>query len=893
MSKFNEKVTCPKCQTIYKIKDPERLRKIRCSECQYIFEVGINEIDIISEKISNQQSIISVNENAKSIEGFLKENKLSPQSNLSDSSQLISKGEERYVLGSEIARGGMGKILLTKDINLRRSIVTKILLKKNSKLATLRFIEEAQITGQLEHPNIPPVYDLGLTKENNLFFTMKQIKGDTLQQIINKLKENDPTTIHQYSFNNLVGIFIKICNALSFAHNKKVIHRDIKPENIMIGEYGEVLLMDWGLAKIIGTKEEYEELDAEKVSTVRSEDITTNTMEGTTAGTPAFMAPEQALGHVEKLDQTSDIYSLGATFFNALSLERPVKGKSTQDILQNAADGKIQDLDENIPPELKAITFKAMAFEQKDRYQSVKEMEHDLNNYLLGYSVSAKQDNTIDVIKKFYKRNKVISIISTSFLTIFIISLIVFIISLKSQRNSAIEQREIANAALLKAETAIKQFEKEKADRLADNRNSAPSFFAKAQIETQMYNTIEAEQLMDTAISFDPENQTYRIYRGCLAFANNKIKKSINDLSIIKGNPHQEIISKIVTFLQSSDIIELNEIQKSTLADYCNTLKFYDISQKLTSEFPKKLMIWNQKLSAAWGAENFTLTMEKDLNKGKDEATKLSFSTKNQNDKIDFSLLKGIPIQAFKFQNCQIANVSFMENMPVEDLTCINCPLLTDISGLKNIKLKSIHLENTKVKDLSPLSNSALEILILKNSPVTSLKPLLHLPIIGIELFEINLDDFKELKSFVVEKMSIRNCKINELDFININQLKIILLINCRIKDISILKDATLLDRVDLQDSLVTDISPLANKNLRVLNLINCRIENIELLLTLKKLELLAITPSSLPLEWEQIIFKMKDQIKQIGSEFSFKKLKPVSEFLNENKGINLKNPLP
>lgn len=893
MSKFKEKVTCPKCQTIYKIKDPERLRKIRCSECQYIFEVGINDVNIISDNTSNHQSIINVNANAKSIEVFLKENQLSPQSSLTDSSQLISLGEERYILGNEIARGGMGKILLTKDINLRRSIVTKILLNKNSKIATLRFIEEAQITGQLEHPNIPPVYDLGLTKENNLFFTMKQIKGNTLQQIINKLKENDPPTIHQYTLNTFVSIFIKICNALSYAHNKNVIHRDIKPENIMIGEYGEVLLMDWGLAKIKGTKEEFEELDAEKVTTIRSEDLTTNTMEGTTAGTPAFMSPEQATGHVERLDHRSDIYSLGATLFNTLSLERPVKGKNTQEILQNAADGKIQELDENIPPELKAITFKAMAFEQKNRYQSAKEMENDLNNYVLGYSVSAKQDNTIDVLKKFYKRNKLLSIISASFLTIFIISLIVFIISLNSQRKEAIEQKEIAKAALIRAESAIKQFEKEKADRLADNRNSAPTFFAKAQIETQMYNTLEAEQLMDTAISFDPDNQNYRLYRGCLAFTNNKIKKSINDLSMVKNHPHQEIVSKIVVFLQNPDITELSEIQKSNLADYCNALKFYDISQKLTSDFPKKLIIWNQKISEVWGAENFTLSMEKDLNKGKDEAMKLTFSTKNQNDKIDYSILKGIPIQAFKFQNCQIANLSFMENMPVEDLTCINCPLLTDISALKNIKLKSIHLETTKVKDISPLSNSALEILILKSCPVTSLKPLLRLPIIGIELFDINLDDFKELKTFAPEKLSIRNCKVNDLDFININHLKILLLINCRIKDISILKDASLLDRVDLQDSLVTDISPLSNKNLRVLNLINCRIENIDPLLTLKKLELLTITPNSLPNEWEQVIFKMKDQIKQIGTEFSFKKLKPVSEFLNENKGINLKNPLP
>ena len=241
-----------------------------------------------------------------------------------------------------------------------------------------------------------------------------------------------------------------------------------------------------------------------------------------------------------------------------------------------------------------------MEFEQKYRYQTVKEMEKDLLNYQMGYSVSAKQDNALDIIKKFYKRNKLLAIVSGSFLFVFIIGSIFFITSLQSQRNKS-------NEALVKAELAIKQFENEKLERIADNKNSAPTYYAKAQIEAQLDKFADAEKLMDTAISYDAKNQTYRLYRGCLAFTNNEMAKAKADLALVKNHPNQKFVQQIIDILNTPNLKAIDERQKPTLANLCNSLKLFDISQKITNDLAKKLEIWNKKLVETWGNTNFTL----------------------------------------------------------------------------------------------------------------------------------------------------------------------------------------------------------------------------------------------------------------------------------------------
>jgi serine/threonine protein kinase len=876
----NKKISCPKCNTYYQIKETERYRKVRCKNCQYIFEVGSQKIKVSVDSVSSTEG---PNKNTLEIESksliqFLKENDLTPQNKLSDSSDIIVREDARYVLGKEIARGGMGKILMTKDVNLRRNIVTKVLLNKKSKLATLRFIEEAQITGQLEHPNIPPVYDLGVNKDENIFFTMKHIKGETLENILRQFQENESKALTKYSYKTISNIFVKVCNALEFAHSKNVIHRDIKPENIMVGEYGEVLLMDWGLAKIIGSAEEFEELDEVKISSVRSEDESSNTMQGTTAGTPVFMSPEQASGYSEKMDQRSDVYSLGATLFCILELTRPIIGLGIHEVLLKAMEGEIQEFTRNVPSELKAITLKAMAFKPSDRYQTINEMEKDLINYQMGYSVSAKQDSPLEMIRKFYLRNKLLTMVSAIFTIVFIVGGIGFIISLKSQMNLVIQQKQIADNSLLKAEEALSQFEKEKQERMADNKSSAPSLYAKALLETQMTHFEEAERLMDTALSYDKSNLEYKLFRGCLAISNSHFSKAKADLIEIKNNPNQKQISELLTLLNTSKLKEFSETQKMRVSEIFTEIKFFDIAQKYTSDVNKKLETWNNKLKENWEMANIKLSMNQN---------KLTFYSANPN-RVDYSLLAGIPIQVLVFNGCKLANLSFIENMPLEELTLFNCPV-KDLSALKNIKLKYLKLENGPIKDLSPLENAELNTLILKSVAVTSLKPVLRQPIKNIDFFGLQLNDITELKNFKLEQLSLNYCKITDINFIDFTQMKYFLVNNSELSDISRLKEAPL-EFLDLAGCGIKDISPLQNKDIITLNINGSGISNLEILLTLKKLETLIVNINNLPPNWEPILLKMAPHLKQVGPSLSTAYLKPLEQFITENKGFNNKN---
>ncbi|MBI3881640.1 MAG: protein kinase, partial [Verrucomicrobia bacterium] len=277
----------------------------------------------------------------------------------SHSSSPVTLPPEEYEVGHEIARGGMGSILEAEDRKLGRKVAMKVMKLESSAsdYARTRFVREATVLARLEHPNIVPIHELGWDADNRLFYTMKLVQGRTLQAILNGLKEGDQNFVRHYTLDRLLTIFRKICDALSLAHAKGVIHRDLKPENVMVGEFGEVLVMDWGIAKILGdTMQAAEESSqkaeatepgtAEKFRELASEILNTGsgslTMDGTVMGTPHYMSPEQADGRVTEIDQQSDVFSLGAILYAILTLRPPVEADSPYDVLELIKRGEIQ-----------------------------------------------------------------------------------------------------------------------------------------------------------------------------------------------------------------------------------------------------------------------------------------------------------------------------------------------------------------------------------------------------------------------------------------------------------------------------------------------------------------------------------------------------------------------
>lgn len=252
----------------------------------------------------------------------------------------------RYQVLGEIARGGMGVVLKGRDPDLGRDVAMKVLHPSHAGNSALiqRFIEEAQVGGQLQHPGILPVYELGLDADRRPYFTMRLVKGRTLAALL----EERPGPGHDLG--RFLGIFQQVCQAVAYAHARGVIHRDLKPANIMVGAFGEVQVVDWGLAKVLRQGAETsqaahppgEDGDEGQVATVRSTGGDSHSQAGSILGTPAYMSPEQARGEVDGLNEQADVFSLGAILCEILSGRPPYSGDRPK-ILADAAQGRLDE----------------------------------------------------------------------------------------------------------------------------------------------------------------------------------------------------------------------------------------------------------------------------------------------------------------------------------------------------------------------------------------------------------------------------------------------------------------------------------------------------------------------------------------------------------------------
>ncbi len=298
--------------------------------------------------------------------------------------------DKRYRLGRVIGEGGMGVVHEAFDRAIGRLVAIKLLKEPVdvSKEEVYKLIREIQITGQLEHPNIMPIYDIGVLTDSRLFFVMKLIRGKNLKDVIydESVPASGPKRRHH--LRRLLSIFVQICNAVDFAHSKGVIHRDLKPENVMVGDFGEVLVLDWGLAHIKEFNEPFEGIIRNPKDLVRTLS-TKKTIDGSIIGTPCYMSPEQAQGLISKIDERTDVFGLGGLLYEMLSGYPPISGSDAFDVITKAATCDIKPPQEvspymEIPNELDEICMKALAEDPNDRYQSAHELVEAIERYLEG-----------------------------------------------------------------------------------------------------------------------------------------------------------------------------------------------------------------------------------------------------------------------------------------------------------------------------------------------------------------------------------------------------------------------------------------------------------------------------------------------------------------------------
>ena len=290
-----------------------------------------------------------------------------------------------FTLLQQYARGGMSSVWVARDNDLNREVAIKELLEAGGdREVRRRFLREAQIAAQLEHPSIIPIYGLGYRSGSEApFLIMRLVRGPTLQQAI---AEHHRGAAGAAGLRRLLGAFVKVCEALDYAHRHGVVHRDPKSANVLLGPDGEVLVADWGLAKLVGRDDD---LPAVGVSE-RADIAATHT--GTVMGTPAYMAPEQVQGLAQQIDARTDVYVLGSVLFEVLTGQVPYAGRSLVEVLEQVSKGpppRARAVDPAVPPALDAVCARAMARAQADRYPSAADLGRDVERWLAGEAVSA------------------------------------------------------------------------------------------------------------------------------------------------------------------------------------------------------------------------------------------------------------------------------------------------------------------------------------------------------------------------------------------------------------------------------------------------------------------------------------------------------------------------
>lgn len=358
-----------------------------------------------------------------------------------------------------VARGGMGEVRAVWDRTLRRTLAMKVLLAgrgSGGSLGLARFLDEARISAQLDHPGIVPVHALGLDLDGRVYYTMPLIRGKHLGEVFDAVRAGED----EWTRERALSVLLRVCEAVAFAHSKGVLHRDLKPANVMVGPFGETYVMDWGLAKLVGEPAEGDGPSSGGPLTVdrrippdAGDESSLMTQAGSVVGTPAYLAPELAAGG--SAGARSDVYSLGAMLYELLAGRRPYGGETSrppQEILAALGAGPpppVRTLAAEIPPELEAVCERAMARDPDRRYGDVMALAEDLRAFLEGRVVAAYESGAVAELRKWVARNRATAAAAAAAIVLAIVGSVGITLS-ESSRRAQVEERnaelEVARA---------------------------------------------------------------------------------------------------------------------------------------------------------------------------------------------------------------------------------------------------------------------------------------------------------------------------------------------------------------------------------------------------------------------------------------------------------------
>jgi len=753
---------------------------------------------------------------------------LEPEATLASSTASVQRllpeeflHEKKYEIGGVVAQGGMGAILDAKEMVTERVVAMKVMLDRSSPDDLTRFVAEAKVTAQLEHPNIVPVHELSVDENDQVYYTMKFVQGVTLRKVLELLAQGDPETLKKYPLPVLLTIFQKVCDAIAFAHNRGVIHRDLKPENIMLGDFGEALVMDWGLAKVLGKHSTSNEVLRSMVHSLPPE-ASGATLAGTVMGTPQYMAPEQARGEVEELDPRADIYSLGAMLYHLLALHPSVTGKDAWTIVAKVSQGTVEPLagpkNRPIPDSLAAVVRKAMAFERDERYPHVADLQRDLTAYQTGFATSAENAGALRQISLLIQRHRAAALGVVAVLLV---------------------------GGVLGAKALIEGRRAERA--LADLKKSAPALQQLARSEADNQRFESALEKLTAALSLDPSlpggwwERTWLLtglerWDDALAASRLAQQREPAGASIAKFLPALEEFAAAPSDEErwkkerAARLLALLQEAKATAT-------LVKLSNRLMKDAQPRRQLVQAKLDAWLGknAARITITAEglvrveklpkntvsieplrglpiDELNLDETQVQDLSPLRGTALRKLsitftpvnDLSPLEGMPLKSLIMGGCHfVPSLSPLAGLPLERLAADGCGI-SDLGPLKGMPLKDLTLSGNRVVDLTPLVGAPLEHLVLSQNQVRNLAPLRGMPLKYLNLaYDDDVTDIAPLRGMPLQLLHV-DTHVTDLSTLRGMPLEDLNLSKARPKDLAPLLDLPRLETlhcIDLKES--------------------------------------------------------------------------------------------
>jgi tetratricopeptide (TPR) repeat protein len=712
----------------------------------------------------------------------------------------------------------------------------------------LRFIDEAQLTGQLEHPNIVPVYELGIDDQGEIFYTMKFVKGTTLDDVLRGIRNGRQKTIEKYPLGTLLTIFQKVCDAVAYAHSKSIVHRDLKPENIMIGSFGEVLVMDWGLAKNMtsqrkeGTGTEAAPTPMPAVSNAKVDDLRGfETMHGLIVGTPPYISPEQARGELDRIDERSDIYVLGGILYAILALRPPVEGESVHEVVEKivtsaiappstfnqptrkssapkpaSADGQTPETagslvfahcpGKRIPDGLSAVVMKALALDPGDRYQNVEDLQADVEAYQGGFATKAERATMMKHAMLFTGRHKKEVAVFAFFAVLFFCALGGFLFQVMHERDRA---RLSEKRAIDEENRAISQ-EKLAAARLDELRGTAPTFAEESRQLIDDGDFTQALEKIDYAIQQVPNDGGYHDVRGNILQAQLRLEEAADAYDeALRINPklteaklNLDLTRRILKQAGTDEQIKpavLSELYAS-LVNQGRKSAAENIRGQLGPDQQKIVRIWRDALDKHGMRQqhfetnpdgtinvDFSNVGQPDLKRLRDVPVKGLIL--DETKLVELNGLKGLQLQSLSLVHSLVRDFAPLVGMPLHNLN-LEGSAITDLTPLTDLPLEVLHLNNTRVSNLNPLADTKIEQLFLGNCRnVKDLSPLNGLPLQTLTLNRTGVSDLRPLTHSPLRELNLEGCSaITDLHpLMEITTLESVQ-IPLQIKDISFLR---------------------------------------------------------------------------------------------------------